>query len=387
MILDKFPDPEEFYKKYWNKAPFIVRGGVAPEIFDGLLDPESLAGLAMEEDIKSRIVITAPEGKKWVCEHGPFDEDKFAELDGKQWSLLVQNVEQYYTDVSQLLKSFHFSPRWLMDDIMVSYSTAGGSVGPHIDSYHVFLVQGMGRRMWRVGNSPIQNAENIDGQDFKILKNSFDATEVEVSAGDVIYIPPNFAHEGTTTQDAMTFSVGFLGPKISEILSDYGRYVEEKDTLNQMYGGDNIDIRSGSFVIDSQAVSSIKSDLIEVINNDDFSTWLIQYFSTPTHDELDAIEPREDEISSENLIKELKNGGILSRAEHVKLSITKDKNGALKFAVYGEIIPTLTAHEKLIYWLNDYDQITLNDLENLGGVDALIELVTHLYNHNVLCKL
>jgi len=113
----------------------------------------------LEEEIKSRIIKTLPNQSGWSCEYGPFEEGIYSALGENNWSLLVQNVEEYHTDTACLLTHFDFAPRWLMDDIMVSYSVAGGSAGPHIDSYHVFLVQGMGTRLWKVGHQPLENPE------------------------------------------------------------------------------------------------------------------------------------------------------------------------------------------------------------------------------------
>ena len=127
MILNEFPSTDDFYKTYWGKKPFIVRGAIDQDLFDDLIDGDSLAGLSLEEDIKSRLVITEPENNKWICHHGPFPEDKFSTLGDSNWNLLVQNVEQYHPETAQLLSAFNFSPRWLMDDIMVSYSATGGS--------------------------------------------------------------------------------------------------------------------------------------------------------------------------------------------------------------------------------------------------------------------
>lgn len=280
MILEKFPTPEEFYKKYWNQKLFVVRGGIAPTLFDTLIDGDTLAGLSLEEDIKSRLVMTASEGEKWTCEHGPFDEDRFQTLGNKNWSLLVQNVEKYHTDTATLLEHFNFSPRWLLDDIMVSYSAAGGSVGPHTDSYHVFLVQGEGRRLWRVGSMPVENEDCIDGLDLKVLKDGVQGEEIIVEKGDVIYIPPKFAHEGTTLENAMTFSIGFLGPKMSELFIEYGYYLEQTEIDNKRYVGKGLTVESACLEVPFSAKETIKNDLLNTLDKDSFSDWLNAYFSS-----------------------------------------------------------------------------------------------------------
>ena len=286
MILDKFPSTEEFYKTYWGRKPFVVRGGVDSELFDGFIDGDTLAGLSLEDDIKSRLIMTASEGGDWTCEHGPFDESRFLTLGEQNWSLLVQNVEKYHVGTAELLNNFNFSPRWLLDDIMVSYSAKGGSVGPHTDSYHVFLVQGTGRRAWTIGHEPVQNEECIEGLDLKVLKEGVDGEEIEVTIGDVIYLPPNYAHEGITLEDAMTFSVGFLGPKMSELFIEYGYYLEEHEAYNKRYVGEGLNAVSACLTVPIQAQETIKSDLLSTLNADGFSDWLVEHFSATQEDDI-----------------------------------------------------------------------------------------------------
>ena len=206
-ILSAFPDPQTFYADFWNKAPFVVTGGIEAEFIEALIEPDELAGLSLEEEVRARLV-TGP-GGGWTCRHGPFEERDFTELGEQGWNLLVHNVEHFHPPVSRLLPEFNFSPRWLLDDIMISYSAPGGTVGPHIDSYHVFLVQGQGRRRWKVGHAPLGEEQYIPDIDLKVLRNEFEGTTVEVGPGDIIYIPPRVPHEGITLDSAMTFSVGF----------------------------------------------------------------------------------------------------------------------------------------------------------------------------------
>ncbi len=385
MILNKFPSIEEFYKIYWNKKPFVVRGAISQSSFDYFVDPDTLAGLSLEEDIKSRIVITEAQGKKWRCEHGPFEEKRYSTLGERNWSLLVQNVEQYHHKTANLLKEFNFAPRWLMDDIMVSYSTAGGSVGPHTDSYHVFLVQGMGKRTWRIGFQAVENEDYIEGQDLKVLKDDFDGEDVEVSIGDVIYIPPNFAHEGKTIEEALTFSVGFLGPKLSEMLIEYGAYIEEQEEVDKHYSGDNLNMQNAYFQINEKEKNNIQNDLVNIIQTDHFSKWMVSYFSKPTHDEIENIELRANQISEEKLQVLLQESEVLYKPEHIKLTIMLLDNGDMRLAVYGDVIETTPTHNRLISWLDQNSTLSLKDIERLGGVEALINVINQLYNQNILC--
>ncbi len=276
MIVDKMPSAVDFYKNYWGKKPFIVRGAVDTELFDDLIDGDELAGLSLEEDIKSRIVINDPIIE---CHHGPFAEDRFADLGDSGWSLLVQNVEIYHKGTEKLLQYFDFAPLWFLDDIMVSYSAAGGGVGAHTDSYHVFLVQGKGKRKWKISNAPVYDDNYIENIDLKILKNGFDGEEFETSKGDVIYIPPHFGHEGVSIEEAMTFSVGFLCPKLSEMLIEYGYYLDQIANNDDRYCGQGLDEQSSSFTISPAARKTIKNELLQLFDSDDFYKWLAHYFS------------------------------------------------------------------------------------------------------------
>ncbi len=384
MILDTFPSPEEFYKTYWGKKPFIVRGFIPANLIDDLVDGDTLAGLALEDDIKSRIITNSAAGNDWTCEHGPFDEDRFDDIGEQNWSLLVQNVEQYHTDTADLLKHFQMSPRWLMDDIMVSFSAPGGSVGPHTESYHTFLVQGIGRRTWKISDQRVDDDRYVDNPHVKVLEHGFEGETYEVTTGDVIYMPPFFGHEGKTIEAAMTFSVGFLGPKLSEMLGDYAQYLEENEALNTRYLGEDLSPDSASFTIGEQTQKTIKDEAISAINSDNFSVWVTTYFAKPTHDDVENIEEREDELSGNDLLEALRSGETLHRSEHVKLSITASSNGGFNLSVYGEIIPVPASQVTLIEHLNTAQDINYGDLDAFGDKDDAIDLITMLYNKNAL---
>ena len=383
IILDKFPAAEEFYKTYWGRKPFLVRGGVDVDAFDGFIDADMLAGLSMEDELKSRIVLTAPEGGKWTCEHGPFEEDRYDTIGDKNWSLLVQNVEQYHTDTANLLRNFNFSPRWLLDDIMVSYSATGGSVGPHTDSYHVFLVQGMGKRIWTVGDAPIQNEQLIEGLDLKVLKDGVAGEGVEVNIGDILYIPPHFAHEGVTLDHAMTFSVGFLGPKLSELFIEYGQYLEHHaEALDTRYSGQGLNADSSCFTIAPNAQKSVQGALTDALQGQSFSAWLAAYFSTPTDSEDE--QQREEPLTDDQVKARLKAGEGLYRPEHIKLSITASQNGMLNLSVFGAVITMEAARHGFVHWLNNNATVSFENVSALGGEDELLPLITQLYNQGVL---
>ena len=384
MILDTFPTAEEFYKTYWGKKPFIVRNFIPTTLIETFIDGDTLAGLALEEDIKSRFITNNEQSTKWSCEHGPFDEEHFSKLDDNNWSLLVQNVEQHHTDTAKLLTHFQFSPRWLLDDVMVSFSAPGGSVGPHTDSYHTFLVQGIGKRAWKISADKIDDKNFTDNPDMKVLQNGFEGETFEVTAGDVIYMPPFFGHEGKTLDAAMTFSVGFLGPKLSEMLGDYAQYLDEHEELNKRYLGESLNVDSAGFSIAPKTQEAIRQDALTALQSDDFGIWMAAYFSLQTHEDIEDKETSNGKLSSDDLFSALQSGDVLVRPEHIKLVITESAQGGFHLSVYGEILDIPKTQSLLIEILNLGQDISLKTIEGFRDKDAAMKFITALYNNNVL---
>jgi 50S ribosomal protein L16 3-hydroxylase len=281
LILDALPTTEEFFREFWNKKPFVVRGMISKKIMGALIDEDYLAGLSLEEEVESRLVKKGKKQNDWTCDHGPFHEKDFAGLGEEDWSLLVQNIDKHHDATADLLKCFNFSPRWLLDDIMVSFSPKGGTVGAHTDSYHVFLVQGKGERCWKVANEPIKNEDYINDISLKILEASFEGEDITVTEGDVIYIPPKFAHQGISLKPSLTYSVGFLGPSLSDMLIQFGQYLEENHLEIPRYLGQNLTESAVPFHITPNHCDDLKFFMTDVFTQDYFNKWLTHYFCSP----------------------------------------------------------------------------------------------------------
>lgn len=326
LILDTPPTTEEFFRDYWNKKPFVVRGMVPPEVISQLIDENYLAGLSMEEEVKSRLVRKGAKPKDWTCDHGPFSEKLLAELGDEDWSLLVQNIDQYHDGTAELLKLFNFSPRWLLDDIMASFSPKGGTVGAHTDSYHVFLVQGAGERRWRVASAAIDNEAYLEDIPLKILNSPFEGDDVTVTPGDVLYIPPKFAHEGISLKPSLTYSVGFLGPSLSEMLIEFGHYIEENHPENPRYVGQDLTEGAAQFQVTKGHIDGLKGFMSDVFDQDYFVKWLTHYFSSaeiPYAGDDHGDEPQNGAGSLETIdVQEILVGGhMLVKHPSVKVMI------------------------------------------------------------------
>jgi 50S ribosomal protein L16 3-hydroxylase len=206
-------DPGGFLQDYWQRQPLLIRNAL-PD-FEDPLCAEELAGLSLEPDIESRLIERTAD--TWLVEYGPFQENSFA--CDNPWTLLVQAVDHYVPAVARLRQLVDFLPQWRIDDVMVSYASDGGGVGPHYDNYDVFLLQGRGRRRWRLGQYCDEGEALLPHEELRILANFIDENEYILEAGDILYVPPRLAHWGIAIGDCMTYSIGLRAPRINDLLS------------------------------------------------------------------------------------------------------------------------------------------------------------------------
>ncbi len=221
-MLQDFSAPR-FLREHWQRKPLLLRGALPR--FRAPIDGDELAGLACEEDVESRLVQGAL-GEGWRLQHGPFEEAAFDDLPDRDWTLLVQDVDKLVPEVARLLAHFRFLPDWRLDDIMVSFSAPGGSVGPHTDRYDVFLLQAQGKRRW-------QWSEHFDPAlepdcDLKILRRFVPEREEILRPGDILYLPPGVAHYGVALEAGLTFSIGLRSPDGRQLVAEVAQTLLER---------------------------------------------------------------------------------------------------------------------------------------------------------------
>lgn len=247
MALAGF-NSEQFLVDYWQREPLLIRQGLPG--FQCPIDGNDLAGLACEEDVESRIV--AGKDDRWHLRNGPMDASVFSELPPTHWTLLVQRVDQWCEEITELIRHFDFLPQWRIEDVMASYAVTGGGVGPHFDRYDVFLIQGAGRREWRLGQRCDESDTNLDSQPLRLLSQFNEHTRYVLEPGDILYVPPGIAHWGTALDDdCITLSVGFRAPSLSQILERWwetlsGELTEDlryRDTAATLAAGQTLDLR------------------------------------------------------------------------------------------------------------------------------------------------
>jgi 50S ribosomal protein L16 3-hydroxylase len=222
-------DLRTFLRRHWQKRPLLVRRALPG--FIGPATPAALRRLAARDDVESRIVERSR--GRWRVAHGPFAAATWRDAPARDWTLLVQGLDLKLEAARALLDAFAFIPSARLDDVMASYAVPGGGVGPHFDSYDVFLLQGRGRRRWRI--SAQRDLELVPGAPLKILRRFRPEREWVLEPGDLLYLPPRYAHEGTALTECTTYSVGFRAPSHQELAGEFLAFLQDRLDLPGMY--------------------------------------------------------------------------------------------------------------------------------------------------------
>ena len=205
--------PQTFMRRHWQKKPLLIRQAIPG--FKPLLDRPALFDMAGRDDVESRLIAQTSDSRGWRLKSGPLVRRALPALKQPNWTLLVQGVDLHHDGIRDLMNQFRFVPDARLDDLMISYATPGGGVGPHFDSYDVFLLQAQGRREWRIGRQKDLSLQ--PDVPLKILAN-FEPEQVFVlEPGDMLYLPPRYAHDGIALDECMTYSIGFRSPNRGEL--------------------------------------------------------------------------------------------------------------------------------------------------------------------------
>ncbi|MDB5912688.1 MAG: hypothetical protein JWP22_1363 [Ramlibacter sp.] len=203
--------PAQFMKRHWQKKPLLVRNAF-PE-FRPLMPPAELFALAARDEVESRLVVH--DAKGWRMRRGPLPRRALPPRKQPGWTLLVQGVDLHDPGAHALLHAFSFLPAARLDDLMISFASDQGGVGPHFDSYDVFLLQAQGQRRWRIGRQADLGLQ--EGVPLKILARFEAEEEYVLDPGDMLYLPPGYAHDGVAIGECQTYSIGFRAPAQAEL--------------------------------------------------------------------------------------------------------------------------------------------------------------------------
>jgi len=277
--------PEQFLKDYWQKKPLLIKG--AFKDFTDPIDANELAGLAMENEIESRII--ANQNSQWQVEHGPFESfDKFGE---KNWTLLVQAVNNWSRDTQALLEAVNFLPQWRIDDVMVSFSTPNGGVGAHLDQYDVFIVQGEGKRRWQVGAPDSSLSQLLPHPDLKQVSAFTPIIDEITQAGDLLYIPPNHPHNGVSIENSINFSIGFQAPNNQELWSSFADKLIDEEKGEQRFPDHKRLTTNQPELLEQPDIEKLKCFMQAQIDSDELFTPFIGKYLTQNHHALEILIP------------------------------------------------------------------------------------------------
>ena len=291
-LFDNSPiDIHRFLAEFWQQKPLLIQQAL-PGV-EALIDQEQLFALAESEDVESRLV-TQSHGS-WQVIEGPFPAG-VSNADAPGQSLLVQGVDLWSPPVAQLKEAFNFLPSWRIDDIMISYASEDGGVGPHFDYYDVFLIQGAGKRRWELGGSCDEHTALIEGAPLKLLSDFKPIDEYILEPGDVLYVPPGIAHNGTAIGDAITLSVGFRSPTRAELFDDLATDLLF-ESANHHYRDPPSTLLDAGDELQDAVIDQVQVLLKEVVNDRDrLADWFARYMTTPKYPDIKTAVPEHREM-------------------------------------------------------------------------------------------
>ncbi|VUD56545.1 50S ribosomal protein L16 3-hydroxylase [Thalassocella blandensis] len=281
---------DEFLRDYWQKKPVLIRQAFTD--LQDIISADELAGLSLEEDVNSRLIIETPTQpastttsttnstpqSNWQVQHGPLADGTFSNLPESHWSLLVQHVDALDPNVNQFLQNFRFIPNWRLDDIMISYATDMGGVGPHFDYYDVFLIQAAGKRRWRLGQNCNSQSALVPDQPMKLLQEFTTSEDWIVEPGDLLYVPAQLAHWGEAIGESMTYSVGFRAPADADILLEYAQEKASSSPADIRYRDPDLQFSEASNAIGEDAITKVQAMLLaHCQDKTSIAKWLGEY--------------------------------------------------------------------------------------------------------------
>jgi 50S ribosomal protein L16 3-hydroxylase len=370
-------DATAFLANHWQQRPLLLPAGLTGFRFS--LAPEELAGLACEPEVESRIVLEHGGSRPWEVRHGPFGESDFARLPESHWTLLVQDVDKHVPEVAVLLEAFRFLPAWRVDDIMISYAADGGSVGPHLDEYDVFLVQATGRRRWRIDPAPVDTA-CLPDLDLRILAHFEPREEYLLGPGDILYLPPGVPHWGVAEGPCTTWSVGFRAPAWGELAAAWAELSAERLLPAARYGDPGIPLAEDPWEIRPEVFERVRRTLLAALEDSPraFREWLGGHLTEPK--EHLAVEPAEERLGPARLREALRRGGGLVRHPYSRMAWCQDTGGGVILFADGEAFPLPPGHQGLSALLCGEAKLGAADLAGCLDDAECLDLLCRLCN-------
>ena len=362
--------PEQFLAEYWQKKPLLIKQGL-PQLKD-MFEPDDILGLSLDEAATSRLITqnNTNNGDQWQLQQSPLSEEMFDNLP-EQWTVLVQNLEQWSPELGQLWNAFNFIPQWQRDDIMVSYAPKGGSVGKHYDEYDVFLAQGFGHRRWQLGKFCNESTEFIENQPIRIFDDMGEIIFDEIlEPGDVLYVPPKLSHYGVAQDDCLTFSFGFRRPNLMQVLDSLVDAATGEPSLFVPMLLDQPLQTAGK--LDRDSITQIKDQLLELLKSEQGDELITQAVSEVVSKRQYELLVPEDAIDEEDLQQALEQGAVI-RTDYSSRLIYTELNDEITIFANGQSLDDVNNSEaSLLKRLADAESLTLEDLTQANIATATV---------------
>ena len=371
LCLPDSMTPEQFLAEYWQKKPLLIKHGL-PQLVD-MFEPDDMLGLALEEDASARLLTQAASKQngqpQWQLKKSPLIEADFDNLP-EQWTVLVQNLEQWSPELGQLWQAFDFIPQWQRDDIMVSYAPKGGSVGKHYDDYDVFLAQGFGSRRWQLGKFCDKDTEFVADEPIRLFDDMGEIIFDEIlEAGDVLYVPPKLSHFGMAQDDCLTFSFGCRRPNLMQIIDSMADIAtNDSDLFIPMLLPQAM---QASGELQAASIEAIKTQLLQMLQSERGDTIIRQAVSeVVSKRQYDVLVP-EESINTDKMIAALASGATL-QADYSNRLLYNQNNDDITLYANGQLLDSLdeTATAMLVR-LADGAHLTLNDMEGIDPDEVM----------------
>lgn len=369
LCLPESITPEQFLAEYWQKKPLLIKQGL-PQLV-GMFEPDDMLGLALEEDASARLLTQAATKQngqpQWQLKKSPLTEADFDNLP-EQWTVLVQNLEQWSPELGQLWQAFDFIPQWQRDDIMVSYAPKGGSVGKHYDDYDVFLAQGYGHRRWQLGKFCDKDTEFVADEPIRLFNDMGEIIFDEIlEAGDVLYVPPKLSHFGVAQDDCLTFSFGCRRPNLMQIIDSMADIAtNDSDLFVPMLLPQDL---QASGELQTQSIEAIKTQLLQLLQSERGDHIIRQAVSeVVSKRQYDALMP-EETLDTDELIQALAEGATLQADYSNRLLYSQSNDGMTLYANGQRVDGLDEAAMSILIRLANGEHLTHNDVTGIDPDD------------------
>ena len=319
---------ETFMEEYWQKKPLLVRQAFAD--FKSPVSADELAGMACEEEVNSRIVMEKDGEHPWFPVFGPMSEEIYAGMPETHWTLVVNDLEKYLPELSWIIDRFRFIPEWRLDDLMISYAADQGSVGPHLDLYDVFILQGQGKRRWQINTQAVAEDNQVKETPLRIQKDFQAEEEWVVEPGDMLYMPPGVSHHGVSLGESLSYSIGFRATSHADIVNEFIGHITQNLSPLLTYKDPDQLVQEHPNEIKQDAFDRVTEIFKQYLQPDhpELQRWFGRYVSDT---KTDVITEPEDEVASIEELQSLAKTAVLNRHPASRFAFVKNPDNTLLF--------------------------------------------------------